>query len=325
MVWGEIAKLARLAPTPHNTQPFRIRPLGEDQAELVLVTRRLLPEEDHGNLYVASSFGVFAVALEHAARQHGLELEVTPVASLNVGKLHELGPSVVMGHARLLGMVPPEPAQLLEARRTSRLPYHDRPVEPAALEALAQVLARAGHRFINHGEPAVVEPLLRLNAEAIIDNLQLDSEREEIETWYRLGQTPRFGDGLWKTPMNQPAWELWSAFAFPWAFRLPMLRDFAVERYLLTQRGTRQIALLCGAFRSWPELYAAGRALFDFWLELQRHDLYMQPMGSMLTNPRYVAEIARRFGCDDCWLVVRLGYSDVPPRAPRLENILIHE
>jgi hypothetical protein len=45
----------------------------------------------------------------------------------------------------------------------------------------------------------------------------------------------------------------------------------------------------------------------------------------MLTNPKYVAEVARRFGQEDCWLVVRLGYSDVPPRAPRLENILIHE
>jgi hypothetical protein len=28
---------------------------------------------------------------------------------------------------------------------------------------------------------------------------------------------------------------------------------------------------------------------------------------------------------DDCWLVFRFGYSDVPPRAPRLESILIDE
>jgi hypothetical protein len=39
----------------------------------------------------------------------------------------------------------------------------------------------------------------------------------------------------------------------------------------------------------------------------------------------YSAEIARRFGVDDCWLVLRLGYSDVPPRAPRLESILLRE
>jgi len=78
MIWGEIAKLARLAPTPHNTQPFRIRPRSETEAELLVVTSRLLPEEDHGNLYVASAFGVFAVALEHAARASGWALELRP-------------------------------------------------------------------------------------------------------------------------------------------------------------------------------------------------------------------------------------------------------
>src|SRR4051812_8989737 len=55
--WREIAHLARLAPTPHNTQPFRIRPLDAQTAEVVALAERFLPEEDHGNRYVASAFG----------------------------------------------------------------------------------------------------------------------------------------------------------------------------------------------------------------------------------------------------------------------------
>jgi hypothetical protein len=39
-VWEDIGSLARFAPTPHNTQPFRIRPRG-DRAELLLLTERL--------------------------------------------------------------------------------------------------------------------------------------------------------------------------------------------------------------------------------------------------------------------------------------------
>lgn len=323
--WADIAALARLAPTPHNTQPFRIRPRDEGRAELVLLTERLLPAEDHGNLYVTSAFGIFAVALERAARSLGLALEVTPVAALDPGALPPPGARVVVGQARLGGRVPPEPASLLETRRTSRLPYLDRAIEPQALAALGAATAGGGHRFIHHDEPAVVGPLLRLNAEAIIDNLQLADEREEIRGWHHLGATPDEGDGLWRTPMNQSAWELWSAFAVPWLFRLPVLRPFAVRRYLRTQQGTRHIALICGAFRTWPELYAAGRMLMDLWLEMARHDVYMQPMGSMLTNPRYAAELARRFGVDDCWLVLRLGYSAPPPRAPRLRSILLDE
>lgn len=64
------------APGAHNTRPFRIRPLDDGHAQLVLLTERLLPAEGHGNLYVLSAFGIFAVALERAARSLGLVLEV---------------------------------------------------------------------------------------------------------------------------------------------------------------------------------------------------------------------------------------------------------
>jgi len=41
-IWTDIARVARLAPTPHNTQPFRLRPTGDDVAEILLVSERLL-------------------------------------------------------------------------------------------------------------------------------------------------------------------------------------------------------------------------------------------------------------------------------------------
>ena len=324
-VWESIASLARLAPTPHNTQPFRSLPRSEREADLVALTDRFLPREDHGNLYVGSAFGIFAATLERGARQFGHVLTVTPIPDIKPAALTQRGARVTLGHATITGTCEAEPQfPLLDARRTSRLPYHDRPIDPGALAALATAASAHGHRFIAYDDPAIVEPLLRLNAEAVVDNLQLADEREEIRGWYRIGKTPEFGDGLWQAPMNQPAWELRAAFIAPSMFRLPGLRQFAIHRYLLTQRGTRHVALICGRFREWPDLYIAGRMLFDVWIEMARLGVYMQPMGSMLTNPFYSAEIARRFGVDDCWLVLRLGYSDPPPRAPRLETILIN-
>ncbi|HET9960640.1 MAG TPA: hypothetical protein VFQ61_39485 [Polyangiaceae bacterium] len=288
------------------------------------MTERMLPEEDHGNLYVASSFGIFAATLERAAAHFGWKLEVQRCEELEVSELHRAGPRVRLGQARIVGAMPPEPhAPLFEARRTSRLPYHDRPIAPEALASFQKTVEAAGQRLLHYDAPDVVQPLLLLNAQAIIDNLQLEREREEIRGWYRLGRTPEYGDGLFRAPMNQPAWELWAAFAMPSLFRREPFKSFAIRRYLATQRGTRHVALLCGRFREWPDLFVAGRMLFELWLELARFDVYMQPMGSMLTNPAYSAEIARRFGRDDCWLVLRLGYSEPPPRAPRLENILL--
>jgi hypothetical protein len=322
-VWESIASLARLAPTPHNTQPFRILPRDDETADLVALTDRFLPREDHGNLYVSSAFGIFCSTVERAARHHGYVLEAVPVPGIIPADITKSA-RATLGIATITNTCEPEPQfPLLDVRRTSRLPYHDRPIAFDALTAFERVAAEYGHRFLGYDDPSIVRWLLRLNAEAIIDNLTLDDEREEIRRWYRVGRTPEFGDGLWQEPMNQPGWELRAAFLAPNAFQWPGLRQFARHRYLQTQRGTRHIALVCGAFTTWTELTRAGRMLMDLWLEMARDDVYMQPMGSMLTNPKYSAEIARRFGVDDCWLVVRLGYSDPPPRAPRLESILI--
>jgi hypothetical protein len=322
--WESIASLARLAPTPHNTQPFRILPRDDTTADLVALTERFLPQEDHGNLYVSSAFGIFSATVERAGRHFGYVVKVAPTAGIKPADITK-NSRVALGVATITDTCEPEEQfHLLDARRTSRLPYHHRPIAFDALTAFARVAAEYRHRFISYDDPSIVKPLLRLNAEAIVDNLQLDNEREEIRGWYRIGRTPEFGDGLWQEPMNQPGWELRAAFLTPKAFQLPGLRQFAVHRYLQTQRGTRHIALICGAFTTWTELNRAGRMLMDLWLEMARDDVYMQPMGSMLTNPKYSAEIARRFGVNDCWLVLRLGYSDPPPRAPRLESILLN-
>ncbi|HEY8310603.1 MAG TPA: hypothetical protein VIG47_08605, partial [Gemmatimonadaceae bacterium] len=292
----------------------------------VILRERLLPCEDHGNRYVVSAFGILAATMQLAARQLGLELDVRQNPDLDPPTLNMSGPRTVVGNATIVGTCEPEPAaNVLNLRRTSRLPYHDRPVNGASLSAFERVLQNSAHRLIMRDDPEVVRSLLHLNAQAIVDNLHLDDEREEISRWYRMGTTPRFGDGLWQIPMNQPAWELRSAFMFPHLFHLPGLKQFAIGRYLRTQQGTRHIGLLCGPFQEPVELFEAGQLLMKLWLDMSRENVYMQPMGSMLTNPAYAREIARRFGVDDCWLVFRFGYSDPPPQAPRLESILIHE
>jgi hypothetical protein len=324
--WRRIGALARLAPTPHNTQPFRIRPRSDGTADLLLLADRLLCEEDHGNRYVISAFGIFVVALERASRHLGHELQVTPVPALDPLALTHASGTVTLGTARIVGTCAEEPASaLFDVRRTSRLPYHDREIAPDVLERLVAIAGRGGHRMTFESRPSVVASTLHLNAAAIIDNLQLDSEREEIRGWYRYGLTPEFGDGLWQAPMNQPAWELRTAFAAPSLFMLPGFRAFAIHRYLKTQAGTRHVALLSGPFGSFPELLAAGRMLFELWLEMASFGVYMQPFGSMLTNDLYAREVAKRFEVEDCWLIMRVGYSDEPPRAPRLEDIVVDE
>ena len=58
-----------------------------------------------------------------------------------------------------------------------------------------------------------------------------------------------------------------------------------------------------------------------FWLELTRRGLYLQPFGSVITNPTAHALLAERLQVDErraeVWLLLRIGYCRTPPRSLR--------
>ena len=322
--WIQVAELARLAPTPHNTQPFRIRPLNASVAQLVILRERMLPVEDTDDLYVLSSFGIFAETLERAGRHFGLVIQVTPDAGVIPGAIEPGTGPVVLGRAEVLGRCAPEEQRtLLEARRTSRLPYEDRLVAPQALGEFGRVAAECGHRFESFAQATIVQDVLQRNVTAVLENNLKAEELAELRSWIRTGNTPVIGDGLWSDPMNQPPWELRLALTAPRLFLLPGVSALARAKYLRTQAGTRHIAILRGPFQSWPELVQAGRVLMRLWLSMTAHGVYMLPFGSMITNAPCNRYLRERFAANDIWFILRFGYSRVPPKAPRLACVLL--
>lgn len=325
--WVPLSELARLAPSPHNTQPYRLRPLDDEHADIVLVPERLLPAEDDGNRYVYAALGIFAIAIERAATTIGRRAHVT--LGSDPGPLALSDAPVVVATVRLSALEVDDrsddhlAAELLAARRTSRLPYQPTPVDDALQRRFVELAASRGHRLRIESDPDRVAALLAQNAEAIIDNLQRREDRREIERWIRYGTTPEHGDGLWQTPLGQPAWQLRLGFRCPWVFELPVIKPAAITRYLATMAGTQHVALLAGPFATWPELYAAGRLLMALWLEMAAAGVYMHPFGSTLTNPHHAARIATAFGDDEGWLIFRFGTSETPPASPRLATVVM--
>ncbi|HVN47172.1 MAG TPA: hypothetical protein VMT66_18255 [Steroidobacteraceae bacterium] len=324
--WHALAELARLAPTPHNTQPFRLRPLSAHLAQLLILRERMLPVEDTGNLYVLCSFGIFAETLERAGRHLGLDLRVVPDECIEPAAIEPgVGP-VALGRVEIRGRCAPEEQRsILEARRTSRLPYEDRLVDGRALQELASVAAAHGHRFECFDDPLIVREVLERNVQALLENNLKPGELAELRRWVRLAGTPATGDGLWPEPMNQPRWEMRLALRYPRLFLLPGVATLARAKYLRTQAGTRHVAILRGPFASWPQLIAAGRMLMQLWLAMTRHKLYMLPFGSMITNSACNRYLRERFGGEDIWFILRFGYSAPPPQAPRLASVVLGE
>jgi hypothetical protein len=91
------------------------------------------------------------------------------------------------------------------------------------------------------------------------------------------------------------------------------------------RRWIRIADILRGPFGSWPDLVAAGRMLMQLWLAMTRHGVSMLPFGSMITNSHCNHYLRERFSTDDICFILRLGYSPVPPKAPRLPSVLLGE
>src|SRR5439155_510716 len=63
-------------------------------------------------------------------------------------------------------------------------------------------------------------------------------------------------------------------------FASRVVRRLVRRLFLWTTRGTATVGWLRGPWATPHDWFAAGRMLMRFWLELTRHDLYLQPFGS---------------------------------------------
>jgi hypothetical protein len=78
-IWREILDDARWAPSPHNTQPWLVRLLSPEAAELYAPRERLLPVEDPEGRFQTAAQGIFLEALDVAAGKRGLTVETEPL------------------------------------------------------------------------------------------------------------------------------------------------------------------------------------------------------------------------------------------------------
>ena len=56
-VWETLLETAIHAPSPHNVQPWRVRILSEDRADLLIEKRRTLPKEDTTGSFIILTMG----------------------------------------------------------------------------------------------------------------------------------------------------------------------------------------------------------------------------------------------------------------------------
>lgn len=333
-VWTELLATAVHAPSPHNVQPWRVKILSDNEADLFIDSARTLPNEDPTGSFIILTMGMFIEALRILAASQGFALAHTTYhePSWYATEILKTTEQRYLPFARLRLTPGPiansalDPALFLK-RRTSRISLKPDPVPATDVETLKSLARTWGQRFEVITNRASIARILDQNIRALFVDLNNPHYHDEIVEWFRFtDKTSRaLRDGLDYRCMNTTRSAFWLSAHLPQLLRLPLTGSVLARIYRKQLGEVPTIGLLSGEF--WPaeSAFKTGSFLMQFWLETARHDLYIHPYGNLVTNEKAAAWLLDETGVPDIWLIFKIGYSDEPPKSYRrsVEEMLL--
>ncbi|AUZ35572.1 hypothetical protein C3B78_14670 [Arthrobacter sp. PGP41] len=327
--WLDIAEEVRWYPSPHNSQPIKLRPISETVAVVYYDLDLGLPAESFGIPFGHVCAGVFLESLSVVAATRGYRtvesLELSEMDFAAEDRLHRIGTvrlePAVDAHSRPLAE---STLAAFRARRTSRRPYDRRVVDEAILTAASSIAARQGYEFHSTADSRTVSSLVRINQKTLFSDLRNNAVYAEIMEWLRFSkdEAAARADGLSAETMIIPGRVLRFAMEHRNLWSFPAIGGFIKAVYLRTMRGVRQLGWLEGPFAEPSHFLEAGRTFMQVWLFFSEKGVSLHPFGTVITNPSSHAEFVKEAGINEganrmAWMLFRFGYSATPPKAHR--------
>lgn len=315
---------AVLAPSVHNTQPwrFRIQDGTDSWVDLLVDPERALPALDPDHRQLVISCGAALSALEVGLLGCGLQpqIELLPAGEpACLARIHVSDRGAVDEAARASW-------PLLTRRRSYRGAVSHRLITPYLENQLVQAAApSAALHFVPEHQWRDLE---RLITDASLAESETPAVSEEVRSWTRVDE--RTQDGI--PPAN------WQRTSKQTALGPVVQRDFAQGRSVPGERpvtgveGNPRLAVLLTAADTASDWIGAGQALMRVALSAESAGLGL----GYLNQPTEVAGLRSRLallltpcsvGFEVPQLVVRLGYpaQALPPASPRrpVRDVLI--
>jgi nitroreductase len=276
-IWKTLLETAIYTPSPHNVQPWRLRILSEESADLLIDRRRTLPKEDPTGNFIILTMGLFIEALRILAANRSLKLEYELYSSLSQFTPEHIAKAAVdlLPYARLT-LAPGEQTReiasddghvsisemsvsslhhaqtesvtgepwnsqyddsLFLTRRTSRISFLPQPLPNDAIEALSNLAHAWGQTYKQVTEPETIEQILNFNIDALFEDLNTPAYHDEIVQWFR------FTDRSARRTRDGLDYRCMnsSRISFWLAARVPHLLQLPVTRPLLKKIYRRQL------------------------------------------------------------------------------------
>jgi nitroreductase len=303
----------RLAPSAHNTQPWRLQLRAADSIEIAWDPTRWLEVADPGREHLLYSVGC---AIEAACSVAAVECECAlPTAGeRRVAKLRlEKG----------AGAGADEALALLRARRTNRAAFHPGALDTALLRELEKLAAELGVEASLRTDRADIEAVAELTARGAESCVLDPAYLAELLAWVRLSERePDFDrDGFSPEALGIDPLSARMLGPLKRSARLrALLPRLGMARFMGLQAARalrRSAALLLLATRSadMAARLAGGRALLRVWLAATRSGVALQPVHFPLSRGDLRAAMLARFGLPPEAQPVTLVRLGLPTRA----------
>ncbi len=317
--WKLILETARYTPSPHNVQPWKLRVIDQKTAQLFIDRNRMLPDEDLTGSFIYSAMGMFLEALSIIGKNHQQKIHYELLNDNKEGRwipfaLLTMESDISNHQSEYLD-------EIFLKRRTSRLASLPTPILQEVLEKITRLAQMCGQNFNCFTDPKIISEVIEANITALFEDLNSPHYHDEIVSWFRYTQKEGRSkkDGLEARCMNLNPLEFYFTAKFPWILKLPISSHLMRGVYRKKIGAMYSLGIISGAFWTKEEAIVAGKFLLRFWLELAKHDVFIHPMGNLVTNLKARQWLEERTQIKNIWLVFRMGYTKPAPQSHRLD------
>lgn len=304
--------LASLAPSSHNTQPWKVRVMSEREVLVLLDEKRLLPAVDPERREALVSIGAFLENLVRGAESQGLaaKVEITADGPSGTGSARvSFEPAAAGDEKKIL--------EAILARNTFRGPL---PADPLPAETVRALAGTASTRWTYFPSTSPGGAWIR---KAIAESNRVQASRddamEELSRWIRFspGAVARHRDGLTTSGMGlpTPVRAFMALFFNEKSVQGKAFREAGVKKAMEQADACAGFFVLASPDGTPRAAVQAGRDLESFWLEATATGVAVQPMSQVLEESPWKDQIAPRLGIGGTvQMVLRVGLAPTPSR-----------